>query len=173
MNRRELLAGGASGIAVGIGGCLAPLARRTSGSDGGLRFVGVYAADADRDFIDGAYIALENAAADPLPVSGYVVAFPSDRRHRLEDLTLEPGAQLALVLDRGEDSTLLSSPPCYLRYTGSDADAAASELPANGDVRVKDATGSIVAEARYEKFGCDGGTVTTSSGDDVECLHRT
>ena len=199
MNRRRLLAASASGLVGGVGGCLSGRDERSASTadatessesngergtergaepDGVLRFVGVYAAEADREFIDGEYVVLENGSDDPVAVSGYVVEYPGDRQHRIEDLTLEPGAQLALVNDRGEDSTLLSSPPIYLRYTGPaddgerDAGAPAPELGENGTVRVTDGGGgTIVTEARYEKFGCDGGTVTTAAGDEIECLH--
>ncbi|AEH36490.1 hypothetical protein [Halopiger xanaduensis] len=176
MNRRELLAASVV-TAAGLGGCLAPLERRNrpAGTDDSLRIVGVYAADADRDFIDGPYVALENGADEPRNVSGYVVEHPADRRYRITDLTLEAGAQLAVVHENGDDSTLLSSPPVYLRYTGADNDAGSAEsgLETNGTVRVRDPAGAVVAEARYEEFGCDGGTVTSAAGDELECLHGT
>ncbi|RKD93264.1 lamin tail domain-containing protein [Halopiger aswanensis] len=177
MNRRTVIAASASGIVAGVGGCLAPLERRnpSAGTDDGVRILGVYAADADRDFIDGPYIALENGADEPRTVSGYVVEYPADRRYRISDLTLEAGAQLAVIHEYGADSTLLSSPPVYLRYTGGESDedtgAAGSSLEPDGTVRVKDPTGAVVAEARYEAFGCDGGTATTAAGDELECRH--
>ncbi|WP_459807476.1 lamin tail domain-containing protein [Halopiger thermotolerans] len=175
MNRRELLAASASGVAVGLCGCLETVRSRnqSAGTDGGLRVAGVYAADADREFIDGPYVVLENDADEPRNVSGYVLEYPADRRYRITDLTLEAGAQLAVVRGGGDDSTLLSSPPVYLRYAGggTKGGAAGTALEPNGTVRVRDATGAVVAAARYEGFGCDGGTVTTGAGDDIECLH--
>lgn len=176
MNRRELLTASVPAT-VGLGGCLAPLApqSRPAGTDGGVRIVGVYAADADRDFIDGPYIALENGADDPRTVSGYVIEYPADRRYQIRDLTLEAGAQLAVIHKNGDDSTLLSNPPVYLRYTGggTETNAAGTALEPTGTVRVKDSAGAVVAEARYEGFGCDGGTVTTAAGDELECRHGT
>lgn len=183
MDRRELLAASTAGLAVGIAGCLTTLEIGSAGgpsenestderNDGrnGLHVVGVYADERDREFIDGEYLALRNSADDALNVSGYRVEYGADHAHRIADLVLESGARLALVSRSGTDSTLLSSPPTYLRYASFDTGSTASVLDESGTVRVKDGDGSLITEVRYEDFGCDGGTVTTASGEEAECL---
>ncbi|ELZ06143.1 lamin tail domain-containing protein [Natrialba asiatica] len=186
MQRRDLLALSALGV-IGSAGCLAELGRDrasaptedetgtdtdtdTAGADAvDVRFAGVYAADRDREFIDGEYLVLRNDASDAVDVSGYVVAYSDDRTYRIADLVLEPGAQFVLASRDGTDATLLSSPPAYLRYAGFD-----DELPVLGDggtVRVRNAAGARVSAAHYENGGCDGGSVTDDAGDSIECLH--
>lgn len=182
MNRRELLASSAAGLTAGIGGCLGAIDvsdasysdeaesddSESAESDAELRFVGVYAAEADREFLDGEYLLLENGAGESADISEFVVEYSAaDRTYRVADLVLEPGAQLALLSRSGRNATLQMSPPAYLRYAGFDTPV----LGETGTVRVRNASGSIVAEASYEHFGCDGGTVTDGSGADVECLH--
>lgn len=183
MNRRNLLAGSSAGIATGIGGCLDVLSRSSvsdpdenepedtenGAAGGGLRVVGVYADDADREFIDGEYLLFENVSDTPLDVSGCVVEYPSGQTYRIGDLVLEPGARLVLLSRSGRDGTLLSSPPAYLRHAGFDAGSAESALGENGTVRVKTTYGAILTDVDYENGGCDGGTGTTGSGDEIEC----
>ncbi|ELY96469.1 lamin tail domain-containing protein [Natrialba taiwanensis] len=186
MQRRDLLALSTLGV-IGSAGCLAELgwdrasAPNEDGTDTDIdiditgadtvdvRFTGVYAADRDREFIDGEYFVLRNDADDAVDVSGYVVAYSDDRTYRIADLVLEPGAQFVLASRDGTDATLLTSPPVYLRYAGFD-----DELPVLGDdgtVRVRNAAGARVSAAHYENGGCDGGSVTDDAGDSIECLH--
>ncbi|MFC7231889.1 lamin tail domain-containing protein [Saliphagus sp. GCM10025308] len=185
MNRRELLALSFAGIAVGLTGCLNATERGnlsnpdenesedTENGDAtvGLRFVGIYADEADREFIDGEYILLQNESENSLDVAEYTIEYPSDHTYQIDELVVEPGAQLALLSRSGENATLQSSPPVYLRYAGFDEGVATSVLDENGTVRVRDTQESIVISADYENFGCDGGTVTTRSDDEVDCLH--
>ncbi|WP_265107895.1 lamin tail domain-containing protein [Halosolutus halophilus] len=185
MNRRKFLTLSSVGVATGTSGCLTAFEGRSVSDpdeneaegtgkgtpDVGLRFVGVYADEIDREFIDGEYLLLENVSEDSLDVSGYAVEYPSDHTYQMEKLILEPSAQLILLTREGEDATLTSSPPAYLRYAGFDAGSATSVLGVNGTVCVRNTHGSIITDISYDNFGCDGGTSTPESGDEIECLH--
>jgi len=85
--------------------------------------------------------------------------------------SVDSTVQLVLSTRDGQDSTLETKPPVYLRYVGINTESTPSVLDANGTVRVRDTDGSIVATAEYEEFGCDGGTTTDGSGNELQCLH--
>lgn len=178
MKRRTLLASAAVGLSAGLSGCFASFdgavaseSAETTMPDPGLRFGGVYPDEVDRDFLDDEYVLLRNIADDAVDASGFAVEYPGNRTYRIEDLTLEPGAQLAVLTRSGDDATLTSSPPVYLRYAGFGTGSDASVLGESATVRVRDAQGSVVAEVSYENFGCDGRTTSTASNDGIECLH--
>lgn len=168
MNRRTFLATGSAGVALAVAGCQNALSGEsgpeTAPADG-LRIVSVYGQDADREFIDGEFVLLENTATDSLDLSGYVVDFPADRTYRIADLALESGARLAVVGRDGRDSVLQMSPPFYLRYLETDTGPL---LGASGTVRVRDADDAVVADTSYESFGCDDGSET---GDEMDCIY--
>ncbi|WP_232703554.1 hypothetical protein [Halobacterium wangiae] len=179
MNRRTFLATSSVGIAVGVAGCLDLLNQSvdseqpetTPTNDGaedttnGLRIVGVYADDIEREFLDGEYLLMKNTGADSLDVSGYIVEYPTGYSHQITDLVLEAGAQFALMSRDGEDSVFQMSPPLYLRYLAADT---APLLGKKGTVRVQDTEDNLVAAVSYEDFGCDGGPET---GDEMACPH--
>ncbi|MFC5279393.1 lamin tail domain-containing protein [Halorubrum rubrum] len=179
MNRRTFLATSCVGLAVGIAGCqtllnrsddseqpeTTPTDNRAEDTTNGLRIVGVYADDIDREFLDGEYLLMKNTSTDPLDVSGYVVEYPTGYSHQIADLVLEPGAQFALMSRDGEDSVFQMSPPLHLRYLAADT---APLLGKRGTVRVRDTENELVATVSYENFGCDGETET---GDETACLH--
>lgn len=181
MNRRTFLATSSVGLAVGFAGCQDRLERsdgseqpETTPTDNGaedtatgLRIVGVYADDIDREFLDGEYLLMRNAGTDSLDASGYVVEYPTGYSHQVADLVLEPGAQFALMSREGENSVFHMSPPLYIRYLAADT---APLLGKSGTVRVRDAEDEPVAAVSYENFGCDGETQT---GDEMACLHST
>lgn len=185
MNRRELLTVSSAGAVVGITGCLdavegsdrsTPKENESGDTEKGnaeigLRCIGVYADEVDREFISGEYLLLKNGSDESLDVSGFVVEYPSDQTHRMGELVLEPGAQLALLSRSGQNTTLQSSPPVYLRYAGFAVESPSSVLGESGTVGVRNARGSLVTDVEYEHFGCDGGTVTTGAGDEIECQH--
>ena len=178
MKRRTLLASAAVGLSPGLSGCLASFdgavaseSAETTTPDSGLRFGGVYPDEVDRDFLDYEYLLVQNVADDAVDTSGYAVEYPGDRTYRIEDLTLEPGAQIAVLTRSGDDATLTSSPPVYLRYAGFGTGSDASVLGESATVHVRDAQGSVVAAVSYENFGCDGRTTLTASNDGIECLH--
>lgn len=139
-------------------------------TDAELRFAGIYADEVDREFIDYEYILLENNSEDSLDTFGYVIEYPSDHRFELSDLTIEAGAQLAVLSREGENTVLESSPPVYLQYAGFNTESDTSVLGKRGTIRVRNAYETIVTSVSYEN-GCDGGTVSTESGDVVDCLH--
>jgi hypothetical protein len=177
VNRRTLLASAAVGLPAGLSGCLSTFdgtvaseSGETATPDAELRFVGVYPDEVDRDFLDDEYLLVQNVADDAVDASGYVVEYPGDRTYRIEDLALEPGAQLAVLSRSGDDVTLASSPPVYLRYAGFGTESDTSVLGESGTVRLRDDRGTVVAEVSYDDFGCDGHT-GTETGDGIECLH--
>jgi hypothetical protein len=181
MNRRSVLTGATVGIAMATSGCVDTVITSGVGSpdhpgddpgqhdpeDVGLRILGVYPAETDRDFIDGEYLLFENDSAASLDVSGYTVAYPSSHTHLLRDLVLDPGSQLILLSRNGEDATLQMSPPAYLRYAGVTSESNPSALGSSGTVRVRNTAGRTVAEATYSDTGCDG-----PPAENLECLHH-
>lgn len=172
MDRRTFLATGSAGVALAAAGCQNVLGgnpgsspETTTAPADGLRIASVYGQDIDREFVDGAFVVLENTAADPLDLSGYAVAFSGGHTHRFTDLVLEPDARLAVVGREGQDSVLQMSPPFYLRYLAPDSGPL---LGSSGTVRVRDTDGAVVADTAYESFGCDGGNATS---DEMDCLY--
>lgn len=186
MNRRTLLVA-AGATSIGLSGCQRAEPREGesgpdestdedeteagldgAATDGELRILGVYADEIERPFVDYEYVHLENVAEEPLDVSGYAVDYGSGHAYAIEDLTLEPGAALVVLSRTGENTTLTSSPPIYLRFAGFDWGTDTPVLDENGRVAVS----AVVAEVRYEDDGCDGGTVTPQNVDEQRtCVH--
>ena len=184
MNRRDFLSVSFVGISIGISGCPNNRENNTSTEnrdkpdtdtedtvDAELRFAGVYANEVDREFIDYEYILLVNDSKDSLDVSGYNIEYQFGYMFEIKDLILEPGAQLVIHSRAGEDTTLASSPPVYLHHAGFGTELDTSVLDESGTVRVRNSQGTVISSVDYENFGCDSGTVTTESGDEVDCIH--
>lgn len=185
MNRRKFLSLGSAGLVMGISGCFGNSRKNgnpateedKSGTDKNgiadveLRFAGVYADEVEREFIDYEYILLKNNSKDSLDISGYVIEYPSDREFKLSNLEIESGAQIAILSREGENTVLESSPPVYLQHAGFNTESDTSVLDKSGTIRVKNTHETIITSVSYENFGCDGGTVTTESGNVVDCLH--
>lgn len=179
MNRRTFLATSLVGLAAGIGGCQNLINRsddsgqpettqtdnRDEDTTNGLRIVGVYADDIDREFLDGEYLLMKNTGTDSFDASGYVVEYPTGYSHQIADLVLEPGAQFALMSRDGENSVFQMNPPLHLRCLPADT---APLLGKSGAVRVRDTENDLVATVSYENFGCDG---ETEASDEMACLH--
>lgn len=185
MNRRDFLSVSFVGISIGISGCPNNRENNTSTEnrdkpdtdtkdtvDAELRFAGVYANEVDREFIDYEYILLVNDSKDSLDVSGYTIEYQFGYMFEIEDLILEPGAQLVIHSRAGEDTTLASSPPVYLQYAGFGTGSGTSVLNESGTVRVRNDQGDIISSVDFESFGCDDGTITSESGDTVNCIHN-
>jgi len=186
MNRRKFVSAGFAGILIGISGCLVNIRKNSTSagnvseshtdtkktSDADLRVAGVYADEVDREFIDYEYVLLENDSEDSVDVSGYTIEYQSDYTFQLDDLVLESGAQLVIATRVGKDTTLASSPPVYLQYAGFGTGSGTSVLNESGTVRVRNDQGDIISSVDFESFGCDDGTITSESGDTVNCIHN-
>ena len=129
----------------------------TTAASEGIAISGVYPREVERTFFDYEYVELENAGDDPVDVSGYTVEYDGRRTHAVDDLALEPGATLVLSSRSGEGTVLDRSPPIYHRFAGFGPDDETSVLGENGTVVVRDATGDVVAERRYDDYADDVG----------------
>jgi len=179
MNRRTFLATSSIGLTAVVAGCQNlpdrsenPRQSETTSSEtetedknNGLRIIGVYADDTERQFLNGEYLLMKNTDSDSLDVSGYVVEYPTGYSHQIANLVLEAGAQLALMSRDGENSVFQTSPPLYIRYLAADT---VPLLDEKGIVRIRDTEDDIVAAVSYKEFGCDDGSETS---DEMACTH--
>lgn len=156
MDRRDLLKTlGGSGTLI-IAGCSGrfPLDDTGQNDREELRFDTICADEVEREYISYEYLSIENTSEEPRDVSEYTVEYGSDHAYTIEDLTLEPGATLAVLSRNGDDTVLTSYPPTYLRFAGFGEGKDASVLEENGTVSLRNPEGEVVAQDDYESYGC-------------------
>jgi hypothetical protein len=116
----------------------------------GLAIVGIHPAERQREFISGEYVTLQNTGSEPLDLAGYTITYPNGSTDPAYTyaLTLEPGARVYTLSRAGEDTTLTTSPPGYLRFAGYD-NSLLDE--ASGTVVVANADDETVLEHSYDR----------------------
>lgn len=92
-------------------------------------------------------VILRNVSDEPVGLSGYRLVYESGREFVFSNLTLEPGAEVAVVSRDSSDGVAESDPPTY--YRGANFD---SLVLADGTetVRLVSPDGTVVLEADYE-----------------------
>ncbi len=133
-----------------------PTNRTGNGTDedvegsGDLVVEGVYPEEVDREYIDYEYVEFGNQGSEPLDLAGFTLHYDGDETYAFGDLALEPGASVAVLSRSGDDVTLTSDPPTYLRYAGFGESDDTSVLPDDGGrVVVRDDAGERVLEHAY------------------------
>jgi len=160
MDRRYLLRtlGGAGTVI--FSGCLGRLPPDDTGQNDReeleeeLRFDTICADEVEREYISYEYLSIKNTAEKSRDISGYTVEYGSGHTYTVSELTLEPGATLSVLSRSGDDTVLVSYPPIYLRFAGLGEGKDTSVLEENGTVFLKNSEGDIVAQEKYENYGC-------------------
>lgn len=92
-------------------------------------------------------IVITNRSSDSWNIGGYTLAYSSGHKYNFSDLTLEPGADVAVVSRGVGDSVAESDPPTYYR----NADLPELVLEDGSEtMRLLDTDDEVVVEATYE-----------------------